>query len=290
MVMIIRLFIILSIVSTYCSAEGIEQMPFAGNRVDANDTKPQVSISPDEATGQINSKSGILKIIVYPKDANVYINGKHAGKGDLTKTLPIGKYDIYVTYKKRTKSKNVFVIVGRTREVTIRIGLSNLADIKPSFTQIWVDGALAFGPSLHIELRRNRHLFGISYQWALLNPIDEYELSLERPDSDGWTLGGSLFTWHYQVFSLKDIVCLYPGFSVGFWYFNGYHYSQTPEYDSYHESDHFPVSKAIRSYMFGGPSLEISLGYKILSVNVGYSLLIGSTPGHKLTTGFRVKL
>jgi len=238
--------------------------------------------------------TGALHIIVHPKTARIFINSQEVAPGTtLIKDLAPGKYSVYVTDGNNTEEQVVSVVSGIVRKVDIRLGRYVYFNATSSFSNIWAHGVRSFGPSLDIGLKIGKQYFGLNYHWdfldAYFNGEDYYwdDLDSNSPSrrSRGETFGGAAFQWYYDVYEIPNILYVAPGFCSGFWwnwtsksrlYFdsiNG-HWN----YDYYFSSDDF---------LFGGPSVRISAGYKLAYVNCAYTLLLGTTVAHALVVGAR---
>lgn len=227
-------------------------------------------------------KTGALNIVAYPPQADIYINGKHVGKGATIKQLPVGGYEIYVALEKKSKTMTAYVIPDAVREVTMKLKRRLSLNLTPCFSQFWVRDARAFGPGIKIEIQHEKAFYGINFNWDLF-----YEKSHnQRGGYEGWGLGGAGFSWRYQVVSLIDIFIVSPGFSIGYWHFSGKKYEGTYGHGEYA----YDYENFFESNLFGGPALDLSAGYKKVFFNMGYTLLFGDDIGHIYTIGMRIKI
>lgn len=231
----------------------------------------------------IQAETGALRVEVYPNDADVYLNGKLVGRGStLIQNLPLGQYEVYAIHQGKSSSENVYIIKNSVRNVSLSLGRKTFINVTSAFSQIWVKGIRAFGPSLQLELENGKNFYGICYHWDIFNDLYSYESSKER----GFALGGAAFSWYHSIYSIPKMLNTKLGFVSGFWYFDGdYGREQSNPYDYYdYEYNYF------NAYLFGGPSADFSIGYENIFLNINYSFLIGSHVGHALSIGVRAKL
>lgn len=240
---------------------------------------------------QPSTKTGALHVIVHPKTARIFINSQEVATGTtIVRDLAPGKYSLYITDGNNSEEQVVSVVSNDVRKVEVKLGRYVYFNVTSSFSNIWAHGVSSKGPSLDIGLKMGKQYFGLNYHWDFLDNYasdDWWEPDSTSPSrqTKGETFGGAAFQWYYDVYEIPNILYLSPGFCSGFWYnwtrksrLNFDSISDYWYYDDYFSQD---------DYLFGGPSVRVSVGYKSAFVNCSYTLLLGTTVAHALVVGAR---
>jgi PEGA domain len=207
---------------------------------------------------------GALHIKVYPSNASIFLNSKHAGNGNRTvKNLQTGIYSLDLVYENDTLSDLIKIEHNKTTELDVSVGKSTQFSIETSFGMLTFNKRINFGPAADLGIQYRNNYFGIDYYWGF---------------GDFYTFGGAALKYRYAVYNSKTIK-IAPEIAAGFWYAQNESYYY--DYYGYHEQYEDGL-------FFGGPGCSFKFGYKWVFFNVESIFLIGNNFSHLLKTGFCV--
>lgn len=224
---------------------------------------------------------GALRIVVFPPESEVFINGVRIGIGNQSvDNLKPGHYNVYVAHGDKSETETVKISVGEVEEVSISLERKTRFCVGMSFSTIWAETIPANGQSLDFGIQvLKKHYFGLNYHWDVFRDI-YYDYDNE-PAKNGSCLGGGAIQYYYEGLNYRDVLMFSPGACIGFWYFWGH---KRIGYDPYYGYDYYDY---IDRPFFWGLSSRFSVGYKYVFLNTAYTLLISPAPdiGHALIVG-----
>lgn len=205
-----------------------------------------------------------IEITVVPDNALIFLNGEKVGVGYCSLTVPVGLYHLYVTNGECSYEKNISVNENRISSKEINLGKPKQFEVSSSLSQFWLKKGKALGPSIDLGFKFGRNYLGINYHWNYCEPYPRKEGVYY-----GDLLGGAGVQWYTDVFAYREIFEISAGACSGFWNFYDWHY-----YDY---------------SFFVGTSCRVSVGLKHIFLNAAYTTLYGTSIGHLLVIGLRLR-
>jgi hypothetical protein len=211
--------------------------------------------------------TGTIIITAYPKETDIYVNGKYIGNGKkIIEYLKPGFYTIDAAYQSRKYHSYVLVEQNRLSIQEIKLARKCKFVFEPSLNQLYFKDKLSYGPSLDLGLQVENNYYGIDYNCNLFN-------------SSLLFAGGSLFKWLHSfsyVNSYSNVASISPGANIGIWYCDMYKPNSSSEHDV--------------SVFFGALTVKSSIGYRSVFFKFEHSIFIGTSYANMFRIGFSFKL
>ena len=209
---------------------------------------------------------GAIEITVIPDNALIFLNGEKVGAGSCSLSVPVGLYHLYVTNGECSYEKDISVNENRVSRKELYLSKPRHFEVSSSGSQFWLKKAKALGPSIDLGFKFGRNYVGINYHWDYCRPYPHKEGRYY-----GELIGGAGVQWYTDVFTYHDMFEISAGACSGYWN----HYS----WYSYDYDNSF----------FGGTSCRVSFGLKHIFLNAAYTTLYGTSVGHLLVIGLRLR-